>query len=173
MDGITEIFGEPISVYTSAQGVEDGFLVAVTARDIVTRSVWERLVAKTPLTAEPPNCWPVEMMGWFRAGSITQKEALKFIAKHGVEAQKKFEEKVRHDKALALARGLIGKYERQAISAEYDRGETFTIYAAEDGEKIRGVEEHHAPDCLQCPHKVMYLRPNELRGCTLMFPEDN
>lgn len=167
MNQTTELFGEPISTYISEQAVEDGVLVAITKRDLVTRSVWDFLAAKTPLDSKPPASWPVDMIGWFRAGSITQKDALKLIAKHGREAQQQYEQQVRDKKALALASGLIARDSRAAIRAE-DAGEIFTLYAIENGEILL---ELAAQPRLQ--YQVMYLRPNELGGVTLMFPEDN
>ena len=53
MQNLTEYFGEPISVYTRAQAIEDGVLVdvSVTAREAgfkfpvaVTRAVWDGYV---------------------------------------------------------------------------------------------------------------------------------
>jgi hypothetical protein len=172
MSNLEDVFGEPISVYTTEQAVEDGFLVAVTPRDVATRSVWEWLKEKTPMDSKPPDCWPVDMMGWFRAGGISQKAAAKLIAQHGLEAQAKYEEQVRHDKALALCRGLIGSNSRQAIKAE-ESGQIFEIYADENATTILGIKSVPREDKHTPPYRVMYLRPNEVGGVTLMFPEDN
>ncbi len=38
-----------ISTYTDGQAVEDGLLVAVAAKDRVTRAVWEYLCSRVPL----------------------------------------------------------------------------------------------------------------------------
>jgi len=44
--GKDDVFGEPISVYTSAQAEEDGLLVKTNDKDInyMTRAVYEREV---------------------------------------------------------------------------------------------------------------------------------
>jgi hypothetical protein len=173
MSEMEKLFGKPIYTYTAQQAVEDGYLVAVTERDLVTRSVWNLLVAKTPLGSEPPDRWPVEMMGWFRAGSITQKDALKMIAKHGIEAQKKYEEKIRHDKALALAKGLIGSHDRQAKQSE-DAGRTYMLYALETNDVLSGLRtEQPVGTGFDQKFTTMYLRPNECGGVTLLLPEDD
>lgn len=171
MSDLEDVFGPVISSYSSQQAVEDGVLVAVTKQDAVTRSVLEFLLKHTPMGAQPPYNWPVDMMGWFRAGSINRKDALKMIAKHGKEAQAKYEEQVRHNKALALSKGLIGKYERQAKQAE-DQGSILKIFIeltpAEPVDILARVA-----DCKTGRTQTMYLRPNEIGGVTLMFPEDN
>ena len=168
-----ELFGEVISSYSTADAVEDGVLVPITKHDLVTRTVWEWLVEHTPMDSQPP-CWPVEMMGWFRAGSVTQKEALKYIAKYGKEAQEKYERQVRDNKALALAKGLIGSNARQAMQAE-ERGDTLMLYAQlrdvgayVQKHIIASLGDKYTPNC-----QTMYLRPNEVGGVTLMFPEDD
>ena len=169
-----DLFGEPISTYTSQQAVEDGVLVAVSPRDTVTRTAWEWMVEHAPMDSQPPSCWPVDMMGWFRAGSISKQDALKMIAKHGKEAQQKYEAQVRDNKALALSRGLIARDSRAAIRAE-ESGNIFTVYARlkdvgayVQQHIIASLDSEPTPNC-----QVLYLRPNELGGVTLMFPEDN
>ena len=170
----TDLFGEPISVYTAQQAAEDGVLVPVSPRDAVTRTAWEWIVEHTPMDAEPPSCWPVDMMGWFRAGSISKQDALKMIAKHGKEAQQKYEQQVRDNKTLALSRGLIARDSRAATRAE-EAGQIFTLYvrlkdigAYVQQHIIASLDREPSPNC-----QTMYLRPNELGGVTLMFPEDN
>lgn len=169
---IEKLFGKPISVYTDREAVEDGLLVPVTLRDRVTRSVWEWLHANTPLTAEPPSCWPVEMMGWFRAGSITQKQAQVMIARHGMDAQKVYEKEMRDKKALALALGLIARDERKAREV-YEQNIGGGIHRAfanvTDGKITCLCEGDHA---LVNADVAMWLIPNELNGVTLMFPDD-
>lgn len=143
--GIEEFFGPMISTYTDAQAVEDGTLVAVTRKDRVTRAVWNWLIESLPESPKPPDCWPVEMMGWFRAKSAD-------------------------DRALAAARGLIGMHGTRAHEV-YEKnldGGIFTLVATERDGKIDsllafGVE----------PAKTLWLLPNENDGVTLLFPEDN
>lgn len=178
---LTDVFGPPISTYTSTQAAEDGVLVPISARDAVTRTAWEYFKEKTPMGAEPPNCWPVEMMGWFRAGARTKKQIAAAKAecefecnvdvipaqcpKHGEAAH---EEKVRLDKVLALAKGLIGQESAQAIRSE-DAGRIHVIYVDANETTLLGLrKDGNSAWCQE-----MYLRPNELGGVTLMLPEDN
>ncbi len=44
-----------ISTYTDAQAVDDGVLVAVAAKDRVTRTVWEYLCSRVPLDNVAPD----------------------------------------------------------------------------------------------------------------------
>lgn len=161
------VFGEVISSYTSQQAVEDGALVAVTEQDMVTRSVWNWLTAATPMTSQPPSCWPVDMMGWFLAGSISQKDAAKMITKHGLEAQAKYEQQVRDKKALALAIGLIGTHSRNArrIYENNEGGGIWTGWAVVTQGIIVAFNEASGS-------QKVWLIPNEQGGVTLMFPED-
>ena len=167
---LEKLFGPVIFKYTDRDAIEDGILVPVTVQDRVTRSVWEWLHEFTPMTAEPPSCWPVEMMGWFKAGAVTQKEALAMIAKHGKDAQQAYEKEIRDKKALALSLGLIGK-ERMRATRIYNNNEgggILNIFADVDqaAKRILCLTERDAG------HVKMWLIPNELGGVTLMFPED-
>ena len=103
-----------ISTYTDTQACDDGLLIALDAKDRVTRSVWEWLVEKAPKSSQPPNRWPVDMMGWFSATSIKKAEAQKLIAKHGKDTQKVLERIVADRKAAALSRGIITTNRHQA-----------------------------------------------------------
>ena len=164
---LEEIFGEPISIYTDNDAVEDGCLVAINAKDRVSRACWEWLAQSTPLGSKPPDCWPVELMGWFQAGNISQPEALKRIAKHGTEAQAKFEREVRDKKAKALASGLIGTHGTIARRV-YENNEGGGIWAGwavvRDGTLLAFNESSGS--------QKLWLIPNEQNGLTLMFPED-
>jgi hypothetical protein len=140
-----------ISSYTSEQVIEDGVLVAVTKKDLVTRAVWDWLVEKTPMTAQPPSCWPVEMMSWFRAGEVTKKNP-------------QDEQKVRDNKARALASGLIGSESKTAIRV-YEAGDIYKIHVEESATTIRGVVKTESG-------RELWLMPNEVGGVTLMFPSD-
>lgn len=65
---------EVVSSYSDANAVDDGVLVPVSGKNLMTRTVFEFLAKNTPLhTAEPPANWPVEMMGWFKSGTISKK----------------------------------------------------------------------------------------------------
>jgi hypothetical protein len=52
---LDEVFGEPISVYTSAQAEEDGLLVKTNDKDInyMTRAVYDRMVEAKVEEPEP------------------------------------------------------------------------------------------------------------------------
>ena len=144
---MVEIFGEVISSYPDSQACEDGILVPVTKVNRVTRPVWEWMVTNLPEGNKPPDRWPVEMMGWFRAESPD-------------------------DKALAAAKGLIDSYDRQARNVWDNNigGGVFTLWVEQhDDKEIRGVcdSEFSAGENLK-----LWIIPNEVGGVTLMFPED-
>ena len=74
-DPLTEIFGEPISVYTRAQALEDGCLVDVTetaqeagfqAPVALTKAAWERYIAVPKelegVQDEPGRLWDALFM---------------------------------------------------------------------------------------------------------------
>lgn len=163
---------EVISQYTDKNAVEDGVLVPLDAKNRVTRPAFEFLAENTPIaTAQPPNNWPVEMMGWFRTGSVTQADALKRIAKHGLDAQAEFEKEIRAKRAIALAKGLIGKFERQARRV-YDEnldGGIFKVWPKLTGDVLTGVDENSAG---KSSNEPLWIMPNENGGMTLMFPSD-
>ncbi len=144
---IVEIFGAPISTYTDGQAVEDGFLVAVTRRDRVTRPVFEYLVQAAPEGAKPPDRWPVDMMGWFRG-------------------------KTKDDKALALAVGLINGRGQMArrVYEENTAGGIWCAWAAEREDKLVALSEVEPSS--DAGSRRLWLIPNEIGGMTLMFPED-
>ena len=90
-DGLTELFGEPIHVYTRAQALEDGFLVDVseTAREAgirypvaLTRAVWDEYVTPDPRSvphgqSEAGRLWDVVWM--FRCKArLTRGQAMSF-----------------------------------------------------------------------------------------------
>lgn len=149
---------EVISTYTDGQAVEDGILVAIGPKDRVSRAVWEYLAEHAPLDSQPPNRWPVDMLGWFQAGKMGKDEA-----KNRIVADKK---------ALSLAKGLISTHASQArrVYEENIGGGVYKLFAHErDGvldELKAGTLEPFAGD------SVLWLMPNENGGITLMFPED-
>jgi hypothetical protein len=157
-----------ISVYSDKNAVEDGALVAINRRDRVTRPVWSYLWKHTPMTSQPPNRWPVDMMGWFRAGAIKKDEALKLIAKHGAEAQKKYEEEIRDKKAAALAGGIISTHSQQARRV-YEGNIGGGIYCLWAVTTSGVLSELSATETFG---DKLWLIPNENGGVTLMFPED-
>ena len=158
-----------ISTYTDAQACEDGILIALNPKDRVTRTVWEWMVEKAPKSAQPPNCWPVEMMGWFKAASIKKAEAQKLIAKHGKDAQRILERIVADRKAAALSRGLIRTNRQQAtrVYNENLNGGIFKAHALENNGHIESLTEISS-----LVNTTLWLLPNENGGITLMFPED-
>ena len=163
------VFGEPISVYTDDNAVEDGILVPVTKQDRVTRPLWAWLTENTPLAAEPPNCWPVDMLGWFR--TKPDKLQARKIAAGGPEALAKHEEEVRNKKALALADGLICCHRRQAMTV-YEQnidGGIYKLLASVTNGKITGINE---TGIAVAGDRTLWFVPNELGGLTMMFPED-
>lgn len=176
---LEKIFGQPISVYTDRDAIEDGLIVPVSIDDRVTRSVWNFLHENTPLGAEPPSCWPVEMMGWFRAGELTKAKAQRMIALHGLEAQQQYEKQIRDKKALALARGVIGT-ERTRAKKIYEENidggihKVFPRVSLVTGEHlITGLANSLSDTQGLGPNTyTLWLLPNELGGVTLMFPED-
>src|SRR5882672_424324 len=163
------IFGpeDVISTYSDSQAIEDGILVAINPRDRVTRSVWEWLVENQPKGNQPPNCWPVGMIGWFKATAITKREALELIAKHGAkEGQEKYERQVRDRKAHALSIGVIDQ-NRDRAKRTYDEnldGGIFKLLARVEGGQI--IELGPTGDV------ALWLLPNENEGISLMFPSD-
>ncbi len=158
-----------ISTYTDAQACDDGVLIALNAKDRVTRTVWEWLTEKAPKTSQPPNRWPVDMMGWFKAASISKPEAQKLIAKHGQDAQKLFERIVADRKAAALCRGLIGRDRSQAerVYRNNTDGGILKAHAIEKDGQIESLTEISS-----LVNTTLWLVPNENGGITLMFPED-
>lgn len=143
---------EVISVYGDGQAVEDGMLVAIGAKDRVTRACFEWLAAKAPSGSRPPSRWPVEMMGWFKG-------------------------KTRDAKAAALAGGLIGTHGRRAREV-YEQnlgGGIFVTYALVGHGELLSLEapllEPSAKESDELGRRL-WLIPNELGGLTLMFPED-
>lgn len=168
MDSIFQM-GDIVSIYTDAQAIEDGLLVSINPRgDRVTRAVWEYLVEKAPKTSEPPSCWPVEMLGWFRAEAMKREDAQKLLADYGrEEAQKKLERIVADRKALALSKGVITEYGSTARRV-YDNNEgggIFKIFATERDGFLSGLTQVQTG-------KILWLLPNENGGITLLFPED-
>jgi len=164
-------WGEPISTYSDADAIEDGVLVPITAKDRATRSVFDFLASHTPMGSQPPANWPV-MRGWFRAEAIRREQALKLIPELGKDgAQAKFTEMIRERKALAMAKGLIGREERTArrIYENNEGGGIHKLYAAVVVGEILGLLPKPG---LGADDKTLWLIPNELGGITLMFPED-
>jgi hypothetical protein len=158
-----------ISTYTDAQACDDGVLIALNAKDRVTRTVWEWLVEKAPKTSQPPNRWPVDMMGWFGATSIKKAEAQKLIAKHGKDAQKLFERIIADRKAAVLSRGLISTNRQQAtrVYNENIGGGIYKAHALENNGQIESLTEISS-----LVNTTLWFVPNENGGITLMFPED-
>jgi len=168
---------EVVSTYTDRQAIEDGILVAISEKDRVSRAVWEYLSSHCPKGAQPPNRWPVDLMGWFRAEKISKVEALELIAKFGrEESQKKFEEMVGDRKALAMSSALIRTHDRQArrIYDENLDGGIYKLYSMEtpDGRRILSLAASAAEAEVEGSYKVLWLIPNENGGITLLFPED-
>lgn len=147
--------GAPIIFsYTDADAQEDGLLVAIDRKNRVTRAVFDFLTEAAPHGAKPPDRWPVDLFGWFRAKDNTEEG--------------------RMAKAVALAKGLIGSHEPQARKV-YDEnigGGIWTAYAP----LLKGELVALVPEADAKPHEMMgkklWLIPNELAGVTLMFPED-
>ena len=160
-----------ISRYSDQNAVEDGILVAIGPKDRVTRTVWEYLAEKAPSGSKPPNCWPVEMMGWFQAEKISRQDAHKLLTEYGAErGQEKLNQIIADRKALALSKGLIGQHSRAAVRIyeENTDGGIFKIYGLVDLQgKLFQLDAQ--PNGVFC---TFWLLPNECGGVTLMFPED-
>ena len=162
---------EIVSTYTDAQAIEDGILVAINREDRVSRPCWEFLATKAPKGNQPPNCWPVDLMGWFRAEAIKREDALKLIAELGKdEAQQKFERMIADRKALAMASALVRTHGKQAkkVYDENTDGGIYKLFAATDEAGV--ISELRSQPYGK--HRVLWLMPNENGGITLMFPED-
>ncbi len=137
---------EPIYSYTDKQAVEDGFLVALTAKDRVTRAVFDYLAEKAPAGAQPPTTWPVDVAGWFSSNSALAR-------------------------AKALALGLTAGFGLRARRV-YEKnigGGILVLYAIEDAGKLVALSEQAPAGGV---FRKLWLLPNELGGLTLMFPED-
>jgi len=163
---------EVISTYTDGQACEDGILVALNAKDRVSRALWEYLVEHAPKGPKPPACWPVDLMGWFQAEKISKVEALKLIAEHGKdEAQKKFERIIADRKALAMASALIRTHTKQAtrVYEENIGGGIYKLFASVDAQGT--IQSLGALDT-DSKTVTLWLLPNENGGITLLFPED-
>jgi hypothetical protein len=164
---------EVISQYTDSDACEDGTIVAITAKDRTTRNVWDILQRRAPAGSRPPNCWPVDLMGWFTAAKISKIEAAKMIAKEGAErGQALYEELIAGRKALALARGLIGQH-AAAANRTYEQnidGGIYKVYAVTGGNGELASLEKELPAGLS--YDIFWLVPNENGGITLMLPED-
>lgn len=147
-DEMTEIFGEVISSYPDSQAVEDGILVPITQQDRVTRAAWEWMADK--LGDSPPNCWPVELMGYIGAAK-------------GAEGN--------DDRALAASKGLIGQHRRQATKVwdENIGGGVYKLVARTVNGAIMGITEGEEDSGT---FMKLWIIPNELGGVTLMFPSD-
>jgi len=166
-----------ISRYSDQNAVEDGILVAIGPKDRVTRTVWEYLAEKAPSGSKPPNCWPVEMMGWFQAEKISRQDAHNLLTEYGAErGQEKLNQIIADRKALALSKGLIGEHSRAAVRVyeENTDGGIYKLYPhiGEDG-KFSELAVTTLTNGEGKPiNDVLWLLPNECGGVTLMFPED-
>ena len=142
-----ELFGEPISTYTDAEAVDDGVLVSINQRDRVTCAVWEWLNSTVDMkNANPPSCWPVDMMEWFTA--------------------KKPDERVH-----AMTSAILDEKRKQAtrVYEENTGGGIFQLWAKIDAKGKPIALEDTEP---QGACKRLWILPNENDGVTLMFPED-
>jgi hypothetical protein len=148
MKTLTEMFGEPISTYSDNDAGEDGTLVAINAKDRVTRPVWDWLESTVDMkNPKPPSCWPVDLFGFFGA----KKPA---------------------DRALAMCRGIIENNRREAMRV-YEQnigGGIFTLWVLTHkgkGSKPLGISATQQPGE---PMRLWFV-PNGA-GLTMMFPED-
>ncbi len=147
MKNLTELFGEPISVYSDNDAIEDGALVAINDNDRVTRPVWDWITGTMDMKkSQPPSCWPIDLFAYCRA-------------------------KTPDDRALAMFRGLIDTNRRQALRV-YDEnigGGIFTLWINHEGGyggRPTGVETSDTGGQMK-----LWFVPNG-NGLTLMFPED-
>lgn len=171
---------EVISEYTDQNATEDGVLIKLGQRNRITRAAFIFLTKFVNIAnAESPTNWPVEMMGWFKASGITVKKT-KSSAKLSVnlevltaEGRAKLEQAIRDKRAVALAVGLIGKYERQA-RIQYDQntgGGIFKIAPIITNGVFTKLGEPGV-DAAAPVEEPFWLLPNEVGGMTLMFPSD-
>lgn len=144
-----ESFGEPISVYTEAEAIEDGTLVDVGSGDRMTRAVFEFLSEKLP--DKPVGGWPVDLMAF-------------------ISANRKKDDGAR---AIAAARGLISVNREEAKRIyEHNIGGGIMTFYAEVGPNGKIKALHKEGEAVESSnvHKL-WLIPNE-EGVTLLEPSD-
>jgi len=145
---MTELFGEPISVYTDDEAVDDGTLVAINSKDRVTRPVWDWLISTMDMkNPKPPSGWPVNLFGYF--GAKTKDERVKAMCEGIIDVNRKQAQRVYDEN---IAGGIFslwinheGGYGGRPISVDNKESE---------GGQMR-----------------LWFVPNG-NGLTLMFPED-
>ena len=141
-----------ISSYTDEQATDDGELVDIGHGHRVTRALWDFMVARFQATDSPPAGWPVNLMGWVRAGCDG------------------FDSAAGHDRALAASRGLATTHAMQAENV-YDENigggilEGFIQLGADKA--ITGFDLSDSPSG---DTKIWFI-PNGA-GITIMFPSD-
>ena len=168
---------EVISTYRDEQAVDDGLLVPVTKKDRVHRSVWEAFCTRAPKGAKPPNCWPVDLMGWFTSTKVSPTEALQLIAKYGAtEGQQKLNQIITDRKVRAMSLGIIRTYDKQArkVFDENIGGGILALYAELEGTDFdgAGILASLSAEERGVPALRLWLIPNDAGGVTLLFPED-
>ena len=152
-----------LSVYTDGDAVDDGALVAVGDKNRVTRTLFEFLVER--LTEKPPNCWPVEMMGYFTANKQDEPGLARALAatralidENATQAQRVYDENI----GGGIWKGTV------QLGIEQPKGST---KSADGREVVTGFTEGGG-DADTATDRVVWLMPNELGGLTLMFPSD-
>ena len=144
----SELFGEPISIYSDQDAVDDGVLVAINDKgDRVTSAVWHWLETAMETMKKPPSCWPVDLFTFC-------------AAKNGAT------------RALAMTRGIIDTNRREALRVYNENigGGIFVLWPRVDvDDRPTVIEDFEPTDPL---HKTLWFVPNENDGITLMFPED-
>lgn len=143
--------GAPIiSSYTSADAVDDGLFVPIGPGWVVTAAALAALERGVPEGDKPPNRWPVEMMGWFMGKTDT-------------------------DKALALAKGMVGDHGRNALKVYADNigGGILNLFALTDAKgKFTSLESSDTGSDRDDAVRF-WLMPNDDRGgLILMLPSD-
>ena len=65
--GDHEIFGPVIFQYTDKEAIEDGVFIALNYRDRMTSNAFYAIMRVAEDQGDPPSCWPVDLMGYFKA----------------------------------------------------------------------------------------------------------
>jgi hypothetical protein len=140
--------------YSDREACEDGVLVKIGNRDRISRAAWDFLTGATPLKAEPPKNWPVEMLNWFKSNGLEN------------------EMQIRDRKALALAKGIIAKEGREARRVWENNidGGVYWFWAQLNAETISAFSRDAVMPLTGA--RKLWMIPNELGGVTLLFPED-
>lgn len=148
-----------ISTYTAGQAVEDGMLVQVSKRDLVTIGLFTHLTELAPMEGPPPPGWPIPLVAFFK----------------GRDKEKPDPQAV----AAALCVGLIDAHRIQAqrIYDDNTGGGIYTGFVLSTSGRLSGFYgapdwEKRQPAGGSVEGVKVWLMPNELGGMTFLFPSE-